>query len=222
MFFSGPQRAFGMALALVGVWCARAQDASSPVAKSSASELKGLPPRATPGDYQAQAKAGSVTIAAEFMGHSVPTPEVTYSSDDYVVVEIGLFGTGQTMLSVGDFSLRINGGKKTLPSQPYELTFKSLKDPDWEPPKTEKSKSSLSTGGGGADSGSAPAPVHMPMEVRRPMEQRVQRAAMLEGQRPLPQAGLVFFEYRGKVKAIRSLELIYSGAAGNVTLELHP
>ena len=62
----------------------------------------------------------------------------------------------------------------------------------------------------------------MPMELRRAMEQRVQRVAMLEGDRALPQAGLLFFEYRGKTQSIRSLELIYSGAAGNATLALQP
>jgi hypothetical protein len=54
------------------------------------------------------------------------------------------------------------------------------------------------------------------------MEQRVQRAAMLEGDRVLPQAGLLFFEFRGKTQSIKSLELIYSGPAGNATLALQP
>lgn len=205
---------------LAGAWCVRAQDTQGP----AAGDLKGLPPRAGPSDYQAQTQAGALTIAAEFTGHSVPTPEATYECDDYVVVEVGLFGSAPVKVSLADFSLRINGNKKTLPGQPYELSLKSLKDPEWEPPQAEKSKSSLSTGGdgrGGGDTG-PPAPVHMPFELRRPMEQRVQRAAMIEGTRPLPRAGLVFFEYRSKTKGIRSIELIYSGAAGNATLALKP
>src|SRR5580692_3460462 len=44
---------------------------------------KGLPPRATPGDYQAHAQAGTVTIAAEFDGHSVPDPQSTLTTEDY-------------------------------------------------------------------------------------------------------------------------------------------
>jgi hypothetical protein len=54
------------------------------------------------------------------------------------------------------------------------------------------------------------------------MEQHVQRSAMQEGERPLPQAGLLFFLYRGKAEGIRSMELIYSGAAGKATLMLQP
>jgi len=189
---------------------------------------KGMPPRAASSEYQAQAHAGAVTIGAEFMGHSVPTPEATYDTDDYVVVEVGLFGPPQATarLSTADFSLRINGSKKVLPNQPYELAFKSLKDPAWEPPKSDdKSKSSFSTngGGGGGNPGDPPpVPPKMPLELRRVMEQHVERSAMLEGDRPLPQAGLLFFEYRGKTKNITSLDLIYSGAAGTATLALHP
>ena len=185
-------------------------------------ESKGLPPRASPAEYPAQAKAGAVTVAAEFMGHSVPTPDATYNTEDFVVVEAGLFGPAgaRITLSQGDFSLRINGKKTASPSQPYELAYKSLKDPEWEPPSKQKSKTSLGTGGGDTDS--TPAPVHMPLELRRTMEQRVQRAAMLEGDRALPQAGLLFFEYRGKTQNIRSLELIYSGSAGTATLALQP
>ena len=57
-------------------------------------EARGLPARAAPSDYQAQAKAKTVTIAAEFKGHSVPTMEGPLTTDDYVVVEAGIYGAG--------------------------------------------------------------------------------------------------------------------------------
>jgi hypothetical protein len=208
---------------LIGTVGLFAQTPNAQMKDPTANEVKGMPPRVAPTEYQAHAQAGAVTVAAEFLGHSVPTPEATYNAEDYVVVEAALFGPpgAHAALSTGDFSLRINGKKVALPSQPYELVFHSLKDPEWEPPNKEKSKSSLSTGGD-TDQGAAPAPVHMPIELRRTMEQRVQREAMLEGNRELPQAGLLFFEYRGKSQGIRSLELIYSGSAGKTTLALQP
>jgi hypothetical protein len=46
------------------------------------------------------------------------------------------------------------------------------------------------------------------------------KAALLEGDRALPQAGLLFFQYRGKRESIKSVELIYQGPAGNATLTL--
>ena len=184
-----------------------------------------MPPRVAATEYQAHAQAGALTIAADFVGHSVPTPEGTYTNEEYVVVEAALFGPpdARAKLANGDFSLRINGKKTASPSQPYELAFKSLKDPEWEPPSKEsKSKTSIGGGGGGDQDGAPPAPVHMPIERRRAMEQRVRKVAMLEGDRALPQAGLLFFEYRGKTQSIRSLELIYTGAAGSATLALQP
>ncbi|MBV9507594.1 MAG: hypothetical protein JO323_21580 [Acidobacteriia bacterium] len=50
----------------------------------------------------------------------------------------------------------------------------------------------------------------------------MKKAALANGERPLPQAGLLYFSYGGNAKGIRSLELTYSGPAGKTTLELHP
>src|ERR1700733_12450387 len=209
--------------------CLLAQDQTDQ--EQSAKDLpgKGMPPRAAASEYQAHGMAGTVTIGAEFAGHSVTTPDHTYSSEDYIVVEAGLFGPpgAQTTLARSDFSLRINGKKVASPSEPYELVFHSLKDPEWQPPESpeaKESKSSLTTGGGGGGGGDKlpPIPPKMPFPLRRAMEQHVQKAAMQEGGRPLPQAGLLFFLYRGKAESIKSLELIYSGAAGTATLTLQP
>jgi len=54
------------------------------------------------------------------------------------------------------------------------------------------------------------------------MAQRVQKASLAEGDRDLPRAGLLFFQYRGKSKDIRSVELIYNGSGGQATLALQP
>jgi hypothetical protein len=166
-----------------------------------------------------------LTVAAEFMGHSVPTPQGTYSSEDFVVVETGLFGPpeARAKLSSGDFSLRINDKKAPLHSQPYEFVARSLKDPEWAPPAEDKSKSKTGLSSGGKDTGEPPpAPVHMPMELQLAMEQRVRSAVLLEGERGLPQAGLIFFQYRGKAQSIHSVELVYTGPAGTATLTLQP
>ncbi len=70
---------------------------------------KGMPPRTAPTEYQAHAQAGTVAIGAEFMGHSVPTPEQTVNSEDYIVVEAGLFGPsrrGSDAIARGLFAAR--------------------------------------------------------------------------------------------------------------------
>lgn len=143
-------------------------------------EGQGLPPRAAPSDYQAHAQAGAVTIAADFAGHSVATPEAVLSTDDYVVIEAGLFGPPEArlMLSIDDFSLRVNG-KKAVPRQPYELVVKNLKDPDYEPPATTSSKTNITSGGGGGSkdlNAPPPPPPPIPVELRRAWEQRVRKS----------------------------------------------
>jgi hypothetical protein len=186
------------------------------------SQVKGVPPRAAATDYQAQGKAGDVTIAADFLGHAIPKMEGPLTTEDYVVVEAGLFGPSgkEITMSIDDFSLRINGKKQPLPSQPYELVAKSVKDPQWSPPAPpEKSKSGFGSGG---QNDPPPAPVRVPFELRRAMAQHLQRTSMPQGQHPLPQAGLLYFQYRGKRENIRSLELIYTSTSGTVTLALQP
>lgn len=218
---------------LVTALCLCAQGQNTPSKEAPGIETKGIPPRATPGDYQAHAAAGTVTVAAEFVGHTFATQEgLMYNTDDNVAVEIGLYGPAGARLniSVDNFSIRINTKKKketALPGEPLGAIFRSLKDPEWEAEQEVKAKeakgsgSGISTGGQSAEKEPV-APVHMPLELRRAMEQRVQKTGLLEGDRALPQAGLVFFPYHGKVQNIHSLELIYAGPAGTATLELQP
>jgi hypothetical protein len=185
-----------------------------------------MPARATPGDYQAHAPAGPVTIGAEFMQHSVPTPKGLLASEDYVVVEAGVFGPpgARTTLNPSDFSLRING-KKPQQSEPYVAVFKSLKDPEWEPdvPVEQKGKTSIGSTGLGKTAGNDPPVVPKPpFKLQREWNLRLQKASFPEGDRALPQAGLLYFRYTGKASGIHSIELMYSGPSGKATLQLQP
>jgi hypothetical protein len=212
-----------ISVVLAATLCLCAQEQATPTKDARPNETQGLPPRAAPTDYQSQAKAGEVTIAAEFDGHSVPTEEQTLNTEDFVVVEAALFGPPGAHLQISrdDFSLRVNGKKAPLPSQSFVVVFSSLKDPTWVSPDAQKAKESkTSIGGGGGQDNSPPPVIHVPIELQRAMQQHTQKAALPLGDRPLPQAGLLFFQYRGKEKGINSVELIYSGAAGKATVEL--
>jgi hypothetical protein len=206
--------------------CPGAEQPGAPNQNAPGKEVSGLAPRVSPADYLTHVQAGAVTIAAEFTGHNIPSLQGSLIAEDYIVVEVAVFGPAGSRLKLDadDFSLRINGKKSPYPSQPYGLVFRSLKDPDWVPPVPAgpKSKSGISTGGGGQESSGPPEPVKVPIELQRAMALRVQKAALPEGDRTLPRAGLLFFQYRGKTQNIRSLELIYAGPAGSATLALQP
>ena len=183
-------------------------------------------PRGGPNDYQAHARVGPIAIGAEFMRHAVPTPQGEFSTEDYVVVEAGVFGAAgqRARLSVQDFSLRVNG-KNPAPGLPFGVVLSNLKDPDWQPPEPAKPKAGgLSTGGdgGGNPNDPPPPPPKMPLPLVHVMEIKVEKASMPEGDRALPEAGLLFFSYRGQGDKIKSVELIYSGPAGKATLTLQP
>ena len=194
-------------------------------ASDPAKAQQGLPARATPTDYQTQAKVGSVTIGAEFTGHGIPNAQQPLNSEEYVAVEVGLFGPADARLMIGptDFSLRINGKKDLLPSQPWGLVAKGVKDLEWVSPDAVpgevKSKGSVN-GGGQGSSTLPPPPPKVPIDVLRGWQLAVKNAALTQGDRALPQAGLIYFPYRGKVTSIRSMELIYEGPAGTATLSL--
>src|SRR5258708_19562391 len=187
--------------------CAHGQTTTGTAA--AAAESKGLPPRISPAEYQAHAQAGTVTIAAEFTAHSSATPQGnTLSTEDYVVVETGFFGPDGARLKVSadDFSLRINGKKVPLPSQPFGRMASSLKDPEWEPPAEKKSKGGMSTGGGGqGQNDPPPTPPKMPFAERRAMEQRVQKPLLPQADRALPLAPFTFFPFRWTPPSIQLL-----------------
>ena len=208
-----------MAAAFGVILCQSASGQGAPAA------VKGLPARTAPAEYQGHAQAGKITVAAEFDGHSVPAAQATYSTEEFVAVEVALYGPAdeRVKLSYDDFSLRIDGKKTPLPAQPYELVFKSLKDPAWVPPAPAEGKSKGGINSGGEGGGNDPPPVvHMPPAMQRAMEQNVQNASLPDGARPLPQAGLLYFRFGGKTTGIRSLELIYAGAAGKATVAIQP
>src|SRR5271163_3953237 len=167
-----------LGVTIAAVLCKVASGQEPSPAQALGKEAPSIPPRATPGDYQAHGQAGTLSIGAEFTGHSIPTPEAILTTEDYVAVEVGLFGPpdARVKLSHDDFSLRIDGKKTILTAMPYGALFKSLKDPEWVPPNAagNKSKSSISTGDKSADGGPAPTP-HMPIELERAMDQRLQK-----------------------------------------------
>lgn len=189
--------------------------------------MKGIPARSAPTDYQAHAQVGQYTIAADFAGHEVTTPDAVYESEDYIVVEVAFFGADGAHLAVSskNFSLKLKDRKNPMLTQPFEYLTRSLTDPQWEPPegeKEKKSKGGLSTGGQG-DSGPATTP-KMPLPLKRAMEQKVLHSLLPEGDRSLPVDGLIFFQYHGKPQSLRDkgMELVYEGPAGTLSLPLQP
>jgi hypothetical protein len=157
--------------------------------------------------------------------------ESILTTEDFVVVEVGLFGAANAHLTVSsaDFGLRINGKKTPLPVEQYAAVFKNLRDPSYDAPELKAAKENkensngINSGGANqSDLGSTPPPIHIPPAMERAMGEHVQAAALPEGDRILPVAGLLFFRYGGTDKSVHSVELVYTGPAGKTSVILQP
>jgi len=199
----------------------------------------GTTPKASEQDYPVRAKLEKLAIGAEYLVHSFSSGREMFIAKDYLVVEVALFpAKGESLLvNAGNFSLRVNGRKQALSPQGPEFVAASLKYPDMDtgrhavaalgpivlgqPPPVERFP-----GDPNARTGPTPprAPTDNPsgQEKEPPVkaEELVVQAALPEGEHHGPTSGFLYFPYRGKIKSIRSLELVFAGPAGSTTLPL--
>jgi hypothetical protein len=178
------------------------------------------------------------------MVHSFTARKHTFVARDYLVVEVALYAPPAKRIEVsqGQFVLAVNGRKQTLRPQAPSVVAASLKYPDWEP------RPSLEVGAGVGNAGvtlGRPQPVERVPGDRRPPQTRtpqppqapqqdhgverepapnadevVDEIALPEGDIKAPVSGYLYFPYKGKVTAIHSLELLYTGPTGEATLKL--
>lgn len=206
---------------------------------------EGTPVKPKAADYPAHARAGSLEIGAEYMVRSFSLAGRTFTTGDYLVVEVALFppkGDGM-MISADAFSLRMNGKKQAILPQSPGMVAASLKYPDWgRRPRLEAGAGAGNTGiilgrpepverfpGDPRARTRIPAPPRAP-EPERPggierqpeptADEIAVRASLPEGQARGPVSGFLYFAYRGKTKALKSLELLYSGPEGTAVLKL--
>jgi hypothetical protein len=201
-------------------------------------------PKDNASDYPAHAATGNVSIGAEYLVHSIPAGNQTLVAPDYLVVEVALFpGKNEPVEIRGNsFTLRVNGKKLRLTSDAPGFVAASLKYPDWQ--MHPRMEASAGVGDAGVVLGRPPAvgrfpgdpttnrlprpPQAPPPDDRRGIEQEaperaedvIARTALPDGVVSKPVSGFVYFPYKGKAKALKSVELIYEGKAGTATLKL--
>jgi|SRR5579862_915533 len=197
-------------------------------------------------DYPFHATAGRIAIGADYLIHSIPIGSQTLVTKDYLVVEVAVFPAFAEPINIGSntFKLRLNGQKFPLTSVAPGFVAASLKYPDWEQhPVTEVSAGMgdanviigrpVSVGrfpGDPTDSEThAPHPPRVPttgeqagIERERPesIDQVISRTALLEGPADRPVSGFLYFPYKGKIKSLKSIELIFEVKDASVTVKL--
>jgi len=203
---------------------------------------QGTPPKPKPQDYPASAALGNLTLAADNMIHSVPTPRGMYLVDDYLVIDTAVYGplSPKVSFSAGQFQLRINGSKHPLVSTPSNFAAAAIQNPGWS------DRPNL-TAGAGNENGEvtvgrpqqnprfpgdptnrplppSPVPSTAPVQVEKAARvsvyDLVEQASFPEGERVPPFSGVLFFPYSGKIKSIKTLELLYEGPLGSAVVRL--
>lgn len=203
----------------------------------------GTEPKPKADAYPAHASTPEVSIGAEYLVHSVPARSLTFTARDHLVVEVAVYAPngGTLNIALEQFGLRINGRKETIQPQSPGFVAAGFKYPDWERRPTLEAVAGAGDGGvivgapqavprfpGDPTVRQTPPPRAPSVEETagvdkepsaRP-EEVVVESALSEGPIHSAASGYLYFPFKGKTKSIRSLELLYRGPTGTLTLPL--
>ncbi len=195
---------------------------------------QGTDPKPKADDYDVHAQVKNLAVGAEFMVHSYSRGEQMFIAPDYLVVEVALYPPkGETFeIHNAEFTLRINGKKQVLQPEAPGMVVQEMKHPEWSlaSPTGQVGAGSGNTGvtmGGPRANpnpfpGSQPPGTGLPPRVEIPRDnpsgitkepvkpdELLMQTALVEGPRHTPTSGFLYFPYKGKTNAIKTLELVY-------------
>jgi hypothetical protein len=189
-------------------------------------------------DYEVRGQAGNLAIGAEYTVHSYGRGEQMFIAKDYLVVEVALFPPkGATFeVGLGDFALRINGKTELLASAPNfvvaDMHHPEFQTAPWAQASGGVDGHDVIIGGPpqdhpfpGSTVPTSPQPQpRPPLEIPKDNPSGVKaepvdpykllmETALEGGQHHAPVSGFLYFHSRGNLKSIKTLELVYQGAA---------
>lgn len=203
-----------------------------------------LTPKPQAADYPAHLKLGNLEIGADYLVHSFSSGGDSFLIRNYLVFEVAFYpekGGGSYRVSPSQFTLRVNGKKQVLEHQEASLVAISMKYQDSGGyPGFE---AGAGVGGAIATIGRPlpgprfpgdPTPVprqppqappdtdsqNVPKQERITAEDALRQTALVQSEEYTAISGYVFFPYSGNVKKLKSLELLYTDAAGPHVLRL--
>jgi hypothetical protein len=187
-----------------------------------------------------------VTLAADFLGHSFSGPAGMFAAEDYIVVDVAIYPEPGAAIPAAHshFTLRLNGRKIPLMTQPAQFVAASLKYEDWTMRPTLTATAGVGDAGvilGRPESTerfpgdprprqrrlpnppSAPAPEDRSGIDRAPPPNPAEicvEQSLPEGEITAPVRGYLYFPFRGKLQSIKKAELLYSRGGVSATLTL--
>ena len=196
-------------------------------------------------EYPAHGSWPKFDIGAEYLIHSIPTDNGSLFARDYLVVKIAIYPKSEPIvISHAHFTLRINGKKSVLYAESPGFAAASIRYPDWEqrpvmigtvgnenndviigaPQRVPRFPGDPTVG----------QPIGLPRKDPNPgdvegnpkpeasLDVLIGRAVLEEGKASTPRKGVLFFAFKGKLKSIRKLELVYEDNRHDVKGERTP
>jgi hypothetical protein len=200
---------------------------------------EGVAPRPGPADFPVHEETVQLAIGAEFMVHSFGRDSDRYVNEDYLTVEVGVYPNNRApfALAIGQFTLRINRKKDVILAAAPSVVVASLNYPDWEQRGRVDGQAgpvimgrpqatSRFPGDNRPAQGRLPDPPQAPSDPALTGPAHIAPSALLrevalkEGEHKFPTGGYLYFPYRGKIKSIKSLDLLYNNGSESITLRL--
>jgi hypothetical protein len=180
---------------------------------------QGTTPKSSAAEYEVHAATAAVEIGAEFMVHSVLSEDQSAVLKDYLVIEVALFPPKRIPLESdsGSFTLRLNG--KTVPRATPQMVAAAIERPEWSPGPRRDGDVPQRPPYGNVPGQRMPIPRPPTAEERAGIDPRervtpaqlVARTALPQGRFDGAVSGYLYFPFKGKTSAIRTLELTYDG-----------
>ncbi|MBI5083952.1 MAG: hypothetical protein HZB13_05070 [Acidobacteria bacterium] len=200
----------------------------------------GTQPKPSAADYAVSGKAAWASLGAEFLGRGIDAPgqhDASFYTTNYLVLEVAVFPSDKPGLPVspGHFRLRLNGATREWAPATAGMVAADLRNPEYSgdrPPGVQV---------GGGIGGVVIAP-RRPTERfpgdpagRRPGTQTTSdqsstyadrgakaahELALQDGPGGSARSGLIYFNWKGKLKDLKKIELVYDGPGGQAVLRL--
>lgn len=188
-------------------------------------------------EYPAHAAWAHFDVGVEYLLRSIPTESGSFYARDYLVVEVAIYPRKDPVtITASRFMMRVNGSKSALFPESVEFVASSLKYPDWEVHPTVVGSAGVGDGsiivgapnqvGRFPGDPTAGGPLNLPRKQPdntdaagqpkqyTPLIELLQRASLSEGEARVPRKGCLFFAFKGKLKSIHKLELLYEDGHG--------
>jgi hypothetical protein len=197
----------------------------------------GTQPKPSAAEYATSGKGAYVSLGAELLGRAVDSGTASFFTASYIVVEAAVFPRDNPGLPVSpsQFRLRINGATRELSTAAAGAVAADIRNPEYSGDHAPGLDGAVSAGGVVVATRRQAERFPGDPTVRRPGGQTTSsdqptsadrgsqaavELALEAGPGGTARSGLLYFHWKGKLKDLKKIELVYDGPGGLTVLRL--